>query len=149
MAVPASEALVRRYYDEMWNQQRLDLADTLFAPDYEDPTAPLGTPRGPAGARDFVAVNFARFPDIEYHVQEMISDGDKVVARWEAQGTNLGPLEPRRAPTTPGTGKRVAWSGVTIFTMRGGQIVEQRIAHNLLNVFKELGLVVEPGRAAA
>jgi steroid delta-isomerase-like uncharacterized protein len=49
----------------------------------------------------------------------MIAEGDKVMARWTQQGTHLGPFLDR-----PATGKFVTYSGINIFRVANGRIVE-------------------------
>lgn len=143
MSVQENKALVQRYFDEVWNEGNLAAADEIFASDYVDPSAPPRVPRGPEGAKDFVVVNRARFPDIQYTVNDLIGEGDKVVAEWSAQGTNSGSLSTRSGRSLPPTGKRVEWHGTSIFRILAGKITEQRISPELLGVFRELGLVVD------
>ncbi len=143
MTTDANKALARRYYDDVWNARDLAAADDLFAAVYRDATAPPGVPPGPAGARDFVAENVARLPDLQYTVHDLIAEGETVVATWTARGTNDGPLRIRGSSSRPPTGKAVEWSGATVFRVRGGRIIETRIYQDRLGIFRELGLVTE------
>ncbi|MFN8473699.1 MAG: ester cyclase [Anaerolineae bacterium] len=143
MAAERNKAIVRRFYDEVWNQGRLDVADDLFTPTFRDVEAPPDVPPGPQGVKDFVALNLRRFPDMHYTLDDLIAEGDRVVADWTATGVNTGDLSRRNQPPLAPTGKRVVWHGVTIFRLSDGQIVEYRITQNLLGVFRELGLVTD------
>lgn len=143
MTTEDNKALVRRYFDDVWNARDLAAADDLFTADYRDATAPPRVATGPAGARDFVTENVARLPDIQYRVQDLIAEGDTVVATWVARGTNDGPLQTRSGRPLPPTGKSVDWSGATVFHVRGGRIAATRIYQDRLGIFRELGLVAE------
>lgn len=60
------------------------------------------------------------FPDIKYTVEDMIEEGDKVVARWTTQGTHKGTFM-----GIPPTGKQVTFSGIEIIRIKDGQAVEE------------------------
>lgn len=143
MTTDDHKTLVRRYFDDVWNARAFAAADALFAADYRDATAPPHVPPGPAGARDFVAENVARLPDIHYTVHDLVAEGDTVVATWTARGTNDGPLQTRSARPLPPTGKTIEWSGATVFRLRAGRIATIRIYQDRLGIFQELGLVAE------
>lgn len=143
MSVERNKEIVRRFYDEVWNEGRLAAADELFAPHFRDTDAPPDVPPGPLGIKDFVALNLRRFPDLHYTLGELIAEGDLVAAVWTATGGNTGDLSHRGQPPLAPTGRRVAWRGVTVFRLADGQIVEYHITQNLLGVFRELGLVTD------
>ncbi len=143
MSIERNKEIVRRFYDEVWNQGRLAAADELFAPHFRDTDAPPDVPPGPQGVKEFVALNLRRLPDLRYTLDELIAEGDLVAAVWTATGVNTGDLDRRQQPPLPPTGRRVAWRGVTVFRLAEGQIVAYHITQNLLGVFRELGLVAD------
>src|SRR5262245_3441658 len=74
--------LVRRFFEAVWNAQRLDLIEEVFAP-----TAIVsGQPIARDAIRQLVATRRTSFPDISVTVNEQIAEGDKVSTRrtWEA-----------------------------------------------------------------
>lgn len=143
MTTEDNKALVRRFFDSVWNARDLAAADDLFTADFRDATAPPRVPTGPDGIRDFVTENVIRLPDIRYTVHDLIAEGDTVVATWSARGTNDGPLRTRSGSPLPPTGKVVEWEGATIFRLRDGRIAATRIYQDRLGVFRELGLAAE------
>lgn len=143
MSLAENKALVSRFYDEIWNQGNLALTDELVTPDFTDPTAPPDATQGAQGLKDFVVMNVRRLPDLRYTVHELIAEGDRVVAVWTGEGTNEGELRRRSARPLPPTGKRIVWTGTTVFRVRDGKLAEMRIYQNLLGVFRDLGLVVD------
>jgi predicted ester cyclase len=77
-AISAQEnkALVRREQQELWNHTgELDAADELFAADQ-------------AEAAKHQAAHFRRgFPDVLSTIEDIIAEGDKVVARLRSRAT--------------------------------------------------------------
>ena len=65
------------------------------------------------------AVDLAAFPDLRMDVDLILSDGDLVAARWTSTGTFSGPW----GDVAP-TGARATFSGVNIFRIRDGRVVE-------------------------
>ena len=60
------------------------------------------------------------FPDIHYTVEDMIGEGDRLVARWSTKGTHKGEFM-----GIPPTGRSVAFSGIEIVRMVGDKAVEE------------------------
>ncbi len=64
-------------------------------------------------------VGLAAFPDLHVTIDELIAEDDKVMARWTQRGTQRGPFL-----DIPPTGKQISYSGINIFRIAHGQIVE-------------------------
>ena len=91
MGTEEHAALVRRFYEEVWNRGNVDVAADVFAEDYvRHDLRPTPAAPGPAGqaaiARDFRAA----FPDLHMRVDLTLAEGDMVAARWTTEGTNTG-----------------------------------------------------------
>lgn len=116
--VPENEAVVRRFMEELWSQGQLSVADELVAADH---LHHLGddTLRGPDGIKEAATRLRTAFPDLRFEVDDLISDGDRVVLRWTARGTHRGTF----ADVAP-TGRHVAWTGCDWFRLRSGRLVE-------------------------
>ena len=61
------------------------------------------------------------FPDLQFSVQELIAEGDKVVLWWTLHGTHLGTYA-----DVPATGKKVEWTAVDFYTIVNGKIADLR-----------------------
>ena len=81
MSTQENKALVQRFFDEICNGRKLDVADELFAADhhYQDPSLP-GVPPGPAGMKQVVGVYQTSFPDVFWRVDDMLAADDQVEA---------------------------------------------------------------------
>ncbi|HXG36790.1 MAG TPA: ester cyclase, partial [Dehalococcoidia bacterium] len=79
------------------------------------------------------------FPDIVYDIQQIISEGDKVMVHWKAQGTHQGEFR----GVSP-TGKRITYSGFDLYRMVNGKIVERWGQNDDLGLLEQLGAVSVP-----
>ncbi|HWU37535.1 MAG TPA: ester cyclase, partial [Candidatus Acidoferrum sp.] len=78
----------------------------------------------------------AAFPDFHNTIEELIAEGDKVVARLTYRGTHRGHL----FGIVP-TGRQVVYSGIAIFRIAGGKIVDGWVIGDTLALMQQLGAV--------
>ncbi len=135
-----NKALARQVFEEVQSKGNTALVDDLVTSDYVGHT-PLGDIHGPAGARQFDATLRAAFPDYQVTVEDQIAEGDRVATRWTCHGTHEGSFL-----GVPPTGKRVAMSGITIFRIAGGRLVEGWTNPDLLSIMQQIGAVPAPER---
>jgi predicted ester cyclase len=76
------------------------------------------------------------FPDIQWTLEEMVAEGDKVAARFTMRGTHLGIFF-----GTPSTGKKIAVQAMNIYRLSGGQIIEETGQPDLLGLLQQIGAV--------
>ncbi len=60
----------------------------------------------------------AAYPDMDFNHDDTLAEGDRVMIRWTMHATHNGPLM-----DIPATGKRVTVTGIDVFRIAGGQIV--------------------------
>ena len=144
MSAEENKALMRRLFDEVWNEGNLDLADELVAPDYvdHDPTMPEEV-RGPEGFKQFVSSYRTAFSDGRVVVEDQVAEGDMVATRWRAMGTHDGDFFGIAAPT----GRRVEFTGIEISRISGGKLAETWDSYDALGMMTQLGLVPVPEEA--
>ena len=135
-----NKALVRRVFDDMWNKHDLDVLDVIYAPDVVNHELPPGMPEGIAGTKAYFGMFMSAFPDTQMTVEDLIAEGDKVVARWTARGTHTGELM-----GIPPTGKQVTVTGVNIGRVANGRIVEEWGEFDMMGMMQQLGVVPTPG----
>jgi len=128
-----NKAIVSRVYEEVYGKGNLDIIDELCAPDYL--YRRVGNPdlHGPEGFKQFAGGTLAAFPDIQFTVNDMIAEGDKVTSRWTFSGTH----QP--------TGKPVTGTGITISHLADGKLLECRTVGDRLATMQQLG-VIPPDR---
>jgi steroid delta-isomerase-like uncharacterized protein len=139
-----NKAIVR-LLGEFWNKGNLSLADELFAPNYEHHDA--STPdfgRGPESEKKRATLYRTAFPDVRLTIEDIIAEGETVMARWSCRGTHKGDLR-GIAPT----GKQINISGVTIARLANGKFAEGWVNWDALGLMQQLGVVPELAKAKA
>jgi steroid delta-isomerase-like uncharacterized protein len=128
-----NKKVVHRFFEEVWNQGRVDLIKERVAADYVGHA--LSEIRGPTGTRQFVAALRTAFPDTHYTIDDELADGDRVVHRWTMRGTHEGPFR-----GIPATGKEVALTGISIYRVADGKLVEGWTSADMLALLHQLGV---------
>ena len=139
MSTQDNLALVQRWFNEVFTQGNLSVADEIFAADYvnHDPT---GWPQGPQGAKAAASAYRAGYSDLAFTIEDQIADGDRVATRWTAHGTHDGELY-----GVPPTGKKVTVTGISIERVAGGKIAETWVNFDALGMLQQLGVVPTMG----
>ena len=136
-----NKALVRRFYEEVWNKGNLDAAYDVFADDYvRHDLRPGNAPAGPEGQKLVAGMFRAAFPDAHLSVGFMVAEANMVVARWTMSGTHRGAWG-----AIPPTGKRMSVAGVNIFRISEGKVVEIWNHRDDLGLMQQLGAPVYAG----
>ena len=133
MSTDTNKALIRRHFDAIWNQGQLAVADEIVAPTYLSHFPLPGQPPGIAGFKYAVQLLRTSFPDLQIIVEDLIAEGDKVVARLTAYGTHRATFR-GIAPT----GRAVKWAGIRIFRIADGKIVEHWANWDDLGLIQQL-----------
>jgi steroid delta-isomerase-like uncharacterized protein len=137
----SNKALVRRFYDEVWAKGNLEVADELFADEYERHDFRESEPAaGPEGQKQIAGVFRAAFPDLTWEIDFLLADGDFVVGRWTAAGTHLGSW----AGVEP-TGRSMRFSAINVFRFSNGKVVELWNHRDDLGLMQQLGAPVHAG----
>lgn len=114
----------RRALEEVCSGRNLDGIASVYHPDFVDHVNRL-TYRGHAGARRSVALYLELFPDLSFHVDDQVSEGDKVASRWTLRGTHKG--------------RKVELRGIVISRFEDGRIIEDWAASDTLELVRQLG----------
>jgi steroid delta-isomerase-like uncharacterized protein len=143
VGIQENKALVRSFYERVWNRGEVGAAADVFAPDYvRHDLRPSQAGPGPAGQSKIAAEFRAAFPDLHMEVDLMIAEGDLVAARWTTDGTNT-----RSWAGEAPTGRRARFSGVNIFRISDGKVVELWNHRDDLGLMQQLGAEIYAGAA--
>lgn len=134
---PNNEAVVRRLFDEVWSQGKLEAAHQIVAPSYQfhSPSMRIVGPTGPDLATSMVENRREAFPDLKLVVEDLFSTGNRVAVRWVAEGTHNGPLGQAKP-----TGKKISYEGMSIFEVTGGKIYQEWTLDDFRSVLRQLGI---------
>jgi len=139
-----NKALIRRWFDEVWNKGLESTIDELLAPHA------IGKGLGDTdvdvhGPPDFTPFlnNFrATLPDMRISVEDVIAEGDTVAARIVLVGTHTGgPLSDRV------TNQKVRVAGIVLVRIANGQIVEGWNSYDQLGLLRQIGALPGPEQA--
>ena len=134
-----NKAVVRRAFEEVANKGDMTTVDEIIAPEYVRHDLAGGPDaHGPDGVKLLIAGLRSAFPDLRTTIEDIFADGDRVVVRFTARGTQSGPFQ-GMAPT----GREAAWAGVNIYRVSGGRIRETWQLADGLGLLRQLG--VAPG----
>jgi len=139
MSTEENKAIVRRFFEEGPSKGNLSIADELLSP-YFVMHIPLPTSSGIEGINEVITTCRASFEHLNVTVEDMISEGNNVTARFTARGIHKGNFM-----GLPATGKPITMSGIEIFRIKDGKIIELWGEVNLLGLMQQLGLFPEPG----
>lgn len=92
--------------------------------------------RGPDGYLAIIGMMRGGVPDIQWTLEEMIAEGDKVAARFTMRGTHRGAFF-----GVPPTGKPIVVQAMNFYRLSGGQFLEERGQPNLLGLLQQIGAV--------
>jgi len=125
---------------EVFNGRRLDLLEDVLHPEFrgrgisafppEDPEV------GPGSRRKLYEMFYEAIPDAQAEVLDVVAEGDKVVIVDRFGGTHRGEFFGR-----PGTGDRIEWKAIHIYTIRDGKVLEDAVMTDALTIMQQLGLV--------
>ena len=128
-----NKALVRRWFEEVWNNGQVAAIDEMLAPDAT--VHGLGPDLvGPAGFKPFQARFRNAFPDLRIQVEDLVAEGSMVAARWSVAGTHHGD-----ALGFGATGRRAQMTGMTFIRVENGRLAEG------WNIFDQLGMLQQLG----
>jgi steroid delta-isomerase-like uncharacterized protein len=114
-----NKALVRRFYEEVFNKQHVNAIDELCTPDFVDHTAMPGQGPGREGFKQSFALFMPGFPDFHATIEDMVAEGDVVVTRFTGTATHKGEVMGAAA-----TNKRVTFHGIDWLKFKDGKVAE-------------------------
>jgi steroid delta-isomerase-like uncharacterized protein len=121
MSVEENVALLRRWFNEVWNQRRLDAIAEMMARDAV--VFGMGGAdeviHGPAEFRQSAELFHKAFSRIQITVEDAFGSGDKVAVRWSAEMTHTGDDF-----GIPATGRTATIHGITLARVENGKVVE-------------------------
>jgi steroid delta-isomerase-like uncharacterized protein len=133
--------VVRREYDEAWNQKNLDVIDEIYAPDYVG-WDPRQVVEGSEGFKQMLQMMFIGVPDVQMTIEDIFASGDRVAVRWSTTSTHTGDLM-----GIPPSGKDAGTTGLIIYRLENGKIVEHWCIWDFFGMMQKIGVIppMEPG----
>lgn len=130
------DAVVRRWFEEVWNQGNEATIDRLFPAGTVVHGTPGGTHIGPDRFRQYFRMLRGAFPDVHITVERTITEGEFVAAYCRVTGTHLGDTFDGVAATH----RPVEFYGVTIGRIVDGRFQEGWNCFDMLTLYQQLGV---------
>ena len=130
-----NKELVRRFYEQVVAGGHVELLETLAASNMIDHTAAeAGWPEGRAGFVQHVKWVHGAITDRDVSVDDLVAEGDRVVAFWTLNGVHSGEFF-----GVPATGKQISATAVSVLTIEDDQIAEYVVRPDVLSLLQQLG----------
>lgn len=132
-----NKAIARRLYEEVWNERKIEIIDKLLSPSHalHEPNA-ADSQIGPQAYKATVMRFLAGFPDLNFSIQDVISENNKLVVSWVLSGTHQGDFYGVAA-----TNKKVSVEGITIHQIENGKILDSYASWDRLGLMRQLEAV--------
>jgi steroid delta-isomerase-like uncharacterized protein len=116
--------------DENLAQQLISPVAKFYVPGQLEPL------QGPKGYLKIIAMMRSGFPDIQWTIEDMITENDKVAVRFIMRGTHQGEFF-----GVPATRKPIAVQAMNFYRLAGDQIIEEFGQPDLLGLLKQIGAI--------
>ena len=140
MSIEENKATERRVFGEILARHNLALAEELIDADWVYHAADGQDVKGLDGFREFHNMLFTAFPDMNFEVEDMIAEGDKVVVSFIVSGTHRNDFL-----GVPPTGRKMRVKGIAVHRLEGGKEVEVWDVVDHLTMMQQLGVISPPG----
>jgi steroid delta-isomerase-like uncharacterized protein len=138
MSVQENKAIALKFCEATWGKGNLAAVDALASSDFKAYYSIFPAPLDSESFKSWVDDTYTGFPDLEFTITDAIAEEDKVAISWTAKGTHLGKIKLLNLPPTE---KSVSWTGIIIYRIANGKVVEERGEENALGLLQQLGLI--------
>ena len=132
-----SNKLTMHRFTEFINSASEELANELISPNaiFHVPGR-MEPMRGPGGYLAIIGMMRSGFPDIQWTLEEVIAEDERVAARFTMRGTHQGEFF-----GVPPTGKKIQVQAMNFYRLSNGQFVEETGQPDLLGLLQQIGAV--------
>jgi steroid delta-isomerase-like uncharacterized protein len=142
MSTEQNKTIVRRFYDELLNQENKAVIDEIFDDEVMIYDPFTGVTKGADSFRQLINIFDTAFPGHRVMVQQVVAEGDFVSVLHTHLATHTGPFM-----GLPGTGKEIKVEGIELFRLRNGRIVEFWRKDDNVSLLIQLGIMPPPAMA--
>ena len=136
MSVEENKGLVRRYWETGYQEAmrgNLDIVHQYFADDFHDHTTLHPEHSGVQGLKEILSESSQATPDLRHEVVDIAGEDDLVFVHWQATATHEGQHQmTKHVRDIEPTGEEETVSGISLYRIEGGKIVESWGYHNVL-----------------
>lgn len=140
MSVAENKAIVRRWFEEVISQGKVELVDLICMQCSPAFVVIQGVanppPQGLDGVKQLIGAFRTAFPDMKFIVEDQIAEDDQVATRLTIRGTHLGDFM-----GIPASGKQVEVSAVSIWHVAEGKLINEWVNWDSLGMMQQLGVI--------
>jgi predicted ester cyclase len=140
MSIEDNKAVVRRFFEEYWNEKKLDTLGEFISPGRIHHFGEKAEPHGPDHMRMTHKLWYDAAPDFQYHIEQLIGEGDRVAALVTFTGTHTG-THRVAGRTAPPSNNAFREAEMFVFRIADGKIVESWAAWDRLSFLEQIGAV--------
>ena len=144
MSEESNKRLVRSFVQAVLNAGQVDRMSEFFGPDAVDHFALGGQGSGIQEMKDALVCLRRAFPDATFTIEDLIAEGDKVVARSIFTGTHRGNFLGMAA-----TGNAVSFTVITVTRVANGKQTERWGMYDQMAMMQQLGAIAAQGPPSA
>ncbi|MGH3167369.1 MAG: ester cyclase, partial [Trebonia sp.] len=150
MSTEANKSLAIRYFNEVFNKGDIKALEEITSPDFIFTMPTHDEPfRGVDGYKGLVNMLRGCFPDIQFAIEDMVAEADRVMTRWTARGTHTGIPFPTVIGDVPAAGNQFHIEGMTWHQISNGKISQVTANEDSLGLITQLGRVLFPDQPSA
>lgn len=133
-SIQYNKEVVRKIYEESLNKRNIALLHEFIADTYTG----IDGSKGADGFKGPVTAVIKAFPDAQWHIEELLGEGDRVVVRWRIEGTHEGPFQ-----NIPPTGNKISVNGMGIYELKDGKVMATQIQTDRFTFLQQLDVLPE------
>jgi predicted ester cyclase len=136
MSIEDNERVVRRFYDEVMGEGRVEVLDEVMVEDFVDHGEALfDSPQGRETLRQGIVATHDILPGLRVTLHELVAEGDLVGVRGTMRCRHMGSFL-----GVSGTGHELSWEGIAVFRLDEGKIAERWFNSDSVSIIRQLGL---------
>ena len=136
MVTEQNKIIARRYIEEVWSHGKIEAADAIINEDFLF-HGPIREVEGIEAFKQFVTAIHSTFPDINFTVEDLAAEEDKVAIRWKMTGTHNSEFMGIAA-----TGTQFTVKGVTFARLFNEKMSEAWLYWDRLGMVEQLGVTL-------
>jgi predicted ester cyclase len=142
MSLEENKAIVRKFFEEVWNNKNLDYIDEIYTPDFQLHALWQNMALGGSGdaqtptAKQVIGNWHKGLPDLHMSIDDQVAEGNFVVTRHTSSGTHSDVFM-----GIPPTGNFAKASGITINRIENGKIAETWTAWDVIAMMQGFGVI--------
>lgn len=146
VAIEDNKAIVQRYIEELWNRRNSAVAAELFTDSYTIHQGGQSIPANPEFFTQSMAIIIRGLPDLRMTIDQLVGEGDLVVANWTNRGRQTGELQLPSQQVLPPSGREVTFTESATFRIDNSRIAEVWYVSDRLTMMQQLGAISLPGQ---